>query len=164
MSRKYYLKHPIQFLQQIYYNIKNIIERAKKGYSYFDVMDMDDFLLTIIPPMLREIGKSMAYPGNSDFPTPESWENWCNNLAAHFEEIQDIDEWIDQRNEYAKKWHTINRPLFPDDVSTTTYDRDYIEDIQIKYFKRELELTEEHTKMVEELFAELAHNLSCLWI
>lgn len=165
MRKSYYLKHPLKFIKQIHYNIKNSIERITKGYSYFDVMDMDDFLLALIPAMLHDLSHGGAYPGDNEFPTYESWSEWCNNLAIRFEEIQDADAWENKRNEYLQKWHTICKSTFSSNSNvTTTYDDDYVDEIKGKYFKRMVELTEERAKIIIELFTELSQKWDRLWI
>lgn len=45
------------FLREWYYNVKNFIHRGRHGWAPTDVWDIDDYLSSIIPPMVRIIAK-----------------------------------------------------------------------------------------------------------
>ena len=60
---KLYLKWKYSHIANWYYSMKNRRQRAKMGYSYYDVSDMDNWFLNIIPKMLRDLkNKKHSYP------------------------------------------------------------------------------------------------------
>ena len=51
-------------LKRFWYNIQCFFERGKKGYCWRDVMDLDCFLINLLPNMLEEFNqKRNGYPG-----------------------------------------------------------------------------------------------------
>ena len=142
-TKHFYLTHPWKFLQECWWNIKASWSRCIKGYAGRDVAEMDEFLLYLIPAMLHEMADGDAYPGNEEFPTYESWQNWCNSLADRFEAVQEKN-W-DGHNEWEEKWHSMS-PLFiphPNLTTTYTFTAEEAEEVRAKYYAREKELFEE---------------------
>jgi len=74
------------------YNIKNFFrnirwsaQRITKGYCAKDAWDIDYHLSALIAAMLEDLAKnSHTYPGNEEFPTPESWEKYLLELSHDF--------------------------------------------------------------------------------
>lgn len=165
MRPLYYLKHPRRFFRELYYSFKYAWQRATKGYSFYDSMDMDDFLLHVIPGMLRDIANAQAYPGTEPFETPEKWEDWCNSLADVFESLQG-DGWTEGRNEYEKDWHTACDVLHshPNITMTLTMTKEQAEEICELYWAREKELWAERDKLLQDSYAALAKYHNMLWI
>lgn len=57
----------MKILKKLYYNIKYFIQRGKRGYSDFDLMDIDAFLLELIPNMLKDFKeKTDGFPLDLD--------------------------------------------------------------------------------------------------
>lgn len=161
---RYYLKHPFGFIKETWLNIKAAWNRATKGYAWRDAAEMDEFLLHIIPKMLRDIADGDAYPGNDEFPTYESWQDWCNDLAAKFESVQE-ENW-DGKNEYEDQWHnaTLYREPHPNLTMTTTLTDEQYENLRKNYFNRCLELEKERDRIIEECYYSLATHHQYLWI
>ena len=73
----------MKIFRKIYYNIKYFIQRGKRGYSDFDLMDMDIYLLDLIPNMLKNFkNKKDGFPSDLD---EESWNNILKEMIEHFE-------------------------------------------------------------------------------
>ena len=73
----------MKFFRKIYYDIKYFIQRGKRGYSNFDLMDMDSYLLDLITNMLKDFkNKKNGFPSNLD---EESWNNVLKEIIEHFE-------------------------------------------------------------------------------
>lgn len=163
--KRFYVSHPWKFLQECWWNIKAGWSRCTKGYAYRDAADMDEFLLHLIPAMLRELANGPAYPGNDEFPTYESWQMWCNSLANRFENVQE-EHWGDGRNEWETQWHSMMPALLPHPNLTTTYTftTEQVEEVREKYYAREKELFEEREQIIQQLYLELAKHHSMLWI
>lgn len=165
MRLRYYLTKPWRFLRELHYSFKYAWQRATKGYSFYDSMDMDDFLLHVIPGMLRDIANADGYPGTEPFEEPEKWEDWCNSLADIFESLQ-CDNWEKGRNEYEKKWHTACDVLHSHSnvTMTLTMAKEQAEEICELYWAREKELWDERDKLLQDAYMELSKYHNCLWI
>lgn len=119
---KLYLKWKYSHIANWYYSMKNRRQRAKMGYSYYDVSVMDNWFINIIPKMLRDYKKSMqAYP---ELFTEEWFENnkeecekygydidafYCN---TRFDE--DAERLSKEINKYnLRKWEeTLDKMIF----------------------------------------------------
>lgn len=165
MRLRYYLTKPWRFFRELYYSFKYAWQRATKGYSYYDSMDMDDFLLHVIPGMLRDIANGDAYPAVEPFDTYEKWENYCNSLADVFESLQE-ENWSDGRNEWQEEFDKAFEVRHPNPNLTTTMDmtKEEADEICKMYFEREKELAEERQKLIENAFNELSQHLTMMWI
>ena len=166
-SARYYLKHPWEWIEDLFYNIRDAFRRAIYGWTYRDVWDLGYFLLDILPPMLRHMAdKGSAYPGTEPFSTPEEWHKWLYNLADSLAKIGDEDYWTCQRNEYYEEWQALIE--YQDNPHiTTTFDYDtskeHIKEINHLYWNRMRELNNERQKLTEDTFLEMAKHYFCLW-
>lgn len=165
MRLRYYLTKPWRFFRELYYSFKYAWQRATKGYSFYDSMDMDDFLLHVIPGMLRDIANGEAFPGVEPFETYEKWQDYCNSLADVFESLQE-ENWSEGRNEWQEDFDRAFsiRHQHPNLTVTTDMTEEEADEICKMYFEREKELAEEQQKLIEEVFVELGHNLFKFWI
>lgn len=61
---------------------KYAAQRIRKGWCESDVWNLDLYLESIIIDTLRQLADvSHGYPGNDEFPTFESWQNWLRETA-----------------------------------------------------------------------------------
>lgn len=163
--KRYYFRKPWRFFREIGQNINAAWQRATKGYAWRDAAEMDEFLLHIIPGMLREIANGGAYPGDDEFPTYEAWQDWCNGLADVFESVQE-ENWSEGRNEWESKWRVAQQVFYPHPnlTTTTTITREDAETIRNAYWSREKELREERDAIILDAYNQLAKNHQYLWI
>ena len=162
--KRYYLLKPWKFLQECWWNVKAAWERATKGYAWRDAAEMDEFLLHIIPAMLRTIAQEEAYPGNEEFPTYESWADKCNAMADVFESVQE-ENWNLGQNEWDEKFHNMMREAWHPNITTTSnYNLEDMETIKNAYWAREQELQQERDKLILDAYQTLAKYHSYLWI
>jgi hypothetical protein len=156
----------MHFFRELYNSIKYARQRAIKGYSFYDSMDMDDFLLHVIPGMLRDIANERACPGVAPFETCEKWQDYCNSLADVFESLQEENWQCEGRNEWEKEFERAYEVRHTNPNITTTLDmsKEDADMVCKMYFEREKELTEERTKLLKDAFRELANNFNMFWI
>lgn len=162
---RYYLTHPWKFFQELGQNIHLIWQRATKGYAYSDAAEMDEFLLHIIPAMLREIANGAAYPSNDEFPTYEKWQDFCNSLADVFESVQE-ENWEEGRNKWEEDFNKAFEILHPHPNFTCTSDMTEEEAQQVckLYWEREKELWSERENIIKDAYAILAKYHGYFWI
>ena len=73
----------MKIFRKIYYNIKYFIQRGKKGYSNFDLMDMDNYLLELIPNMLKDFkNRKDGFPMHLN---ENEWNNILDEIISCFE-------------------------------------------------------------------------------
>ena len=153
----YYLLRPHKFFKDVYWNVRNFIHRGRYGFAYSDVWCMDEYLLDLIPLMLRYLGEhSCGYPGTPPFETREKYKLFLFQLAEKFEQCQDDGEW---RNEYYKAYEKAIEAQVEENREATEEERE----IQNKYFERSRSAYEENTKAIIEAYNELAEHHQILW-
>lgn len=169
--KKYYIKHPIQFISHYFYDIKNAWQRANKGYCDKDLWNIDNWFLNIIPKMLTEFQKKTdGYPGNM---TMEEWDNILSEMIKHFKNAN--EETCDFSNMYEKQYvDTVVKDFYhknfeiekePDEDGFYTVDMSILpehEEINKRY--REIEdqreeYIEEELSKAFEMFIKYFHNL-----
>lgn len=140
----------IDFFKYLPKEIKWFCQRGKRGYSDMDVYSIDDWFLTVIVPMLRQLKETKhGYP--SDL-TPEQWDKILDRMIFCFKEVN--DDTCSMVNEYSGKLFSF----ITNDEETNKADKE----LKDKFFKREIEIDEYKTKMKNEgfqLFSKYFHNL-----
>lgn len=163
--KRYYLLHPWKLIKEIGTNIQAAWHRATRGWAYSDAAEMNEYLLHLIPELLRQIGDDIAYPGTEPFETLEKWQDWCNGLADLFVSLQE-ENWSEGRNEWEDKLGEAIEVLYPHPNYTTTNTMtvEDAEDVRKLYWEREAELAEERRRLIKNAFTELAKYYDYLWI
>ena len=166
--KRYYLTHPWKFFKDFWINFKNGWYRATKGYGYTDLWNIDNWLLTVLPAMLRELAeRHNAYPGQPPFETSEKWEAWLIDMAERLEYLQEDDD--EKENEYAKAFYSemdLRRRVTDNgNMLTITYtsNDEEFEQLRQNYFRRCREIVEKKRKLAKEVGEELFGYLHCLW-
>lgn len=164
-AKRYYLIHSWLFLKECWWNLKAAWQRATKGHAWRDSAEMHEYLLNLIPSMLRDIADGISYPCSEEFPNHESWQKFCNDLAAKFESAQ--EENCYEKNEYNEQFLTAFDILYnksPYITMTYTMTEEEAEEICRKYHARENEIDEERVRIVKEAFNTLVEYYFELWI
>lgn len=82
-------------------NIKHMHQRIKKGYSFRDVYSMDEWFLTVIPNMIKDLNETkFGYPMSV---TNEEWEEILNRIIFCFRECD--EKTCSIKNEYKENYH-----------------------------------------------------------
>lgn len=145
----YYWTHPHLFIKDIWRNIKNMRMRISRGWCWQDLWNMNDWLLEILPDMLRTLAnKASGYPGSPPFDTEEKWRDWLTDLAWRFEYCQ--EDKVLARNEYAKEYYKPF-PSLP------------VDEVRELYFKENERLFAERQRMLKQAFNELSEHIDNLW-
>ena len=75
-------------------------QRVTRGFCYWDVWDFDTHLAELMAQGLTVLAdEGCAYPGNDEFPTPESWSDYLHEIVRLLR--FSLDE---QPNEYQEEW------------------------------------------------------------
>ena len=168
LSRIYYIKHPWKIFSHAWDNCKAAWQRATKGFAASDVWDLDHYLLTLLPAMLRKLAdEGMSYPGIAPFETPEKWETWLREMADKLESLQ--EDWAETRNEYDEPYfhaleeHRRVRRADPSIIRYDTYNDEDLEILHDKWLARVNELNQEQKDFTIKTFEELGRYLGFLW-
>lgn len=166
--KRYYLKHPIKWVKEAYWNIRNFIHRGKYGYAYTDVWNWFNWWPRVGAEALKYLKEhGSCCPGYTPFETKEKWDNYLNDMAEKLiwcaescecvNDHEDRNELYQQSEEVrVRSWQqTENGCKF----NITPEDQKILD----QYWSREYELDEEDTQKRIEIFTELAKNLSRFW-
>ena len=166
-------------LKRFWYDIQCFFERGKKGYCWRDVMDIDYFLINLLPNMLEEFNqKRNGYPGRlvlehpdlSDDERSAIWGEYIKEIIQHFKNGN--EDTCDQKNEWEEIVNNILLQDFPQIGSCLVYkqinedDSEEIKELKRtyqKYFAREAELTEYRKSEVQKGFQMLSEIFGDLW-
>lgn len=167
-TKRYYLTHPWVWFRHVWCNLRAAYWRSKYGFCPTDVFEFGYWFLDVIPQMLKYLAKNaVGYPGNDNFPTPESWENHLLSIVNLLENAR--DEVRDQKNEYAKEFYKfLDSKTIIEETDENGNKVHKIApapvEVEHKYFKRDMELAEEQDVMIEEALKLLAETpLKALW-
>ena len=149
---RHYITHPWKFFEDCWLNIKAAYQRITRGFAYRDLFNIDNWFLDIFPEMLKEFRENLhSFPGNSEFPTFESWAAYLEEMETHFRNANEnqkveLNEW---EEDYPMKWQKNKG-----EVCLT---------ITEKWLARETEIEawrEEELKKAMGMFMNCFH---CLW-
>ena len=113
-------KKPVKYVKDFFYSVYFAKQRACKGYSDYDLWDIDNWFLTVIPDMLTEFNeKTMATPKciiddtekiYKDLPANEiskmaeiRWKSILDSMSFLFKEALDSKRFSD-KEEYNRVW------------------------------------------------------------
>lgn len=157
-SKRYYLTHPWVWFRHVWCNLRSAYWRSKYGFCPGDVWEFGYWFIEIAPQMLKYLAENgCGYPGNDDFPTPESWKNHLLSIANLLENAR--EDVRDQKNEYYDEYmkHIEEYEWVTDDNGNKVY-RPIDNNISKKYIEREQQLAEEQDVMAEEAIKMLAET------
>lgn len=148
----YYVRHPLKFLRELRNNMRNAIMRVRYGWCHYDIWNMDNWMLTVLPEMLRYLAENgCGYPGTDEFPTSEAWENWLKYIAASLESCKE-DE-VEKRNPYNKGYHHELEVHF----------NEMDEELRENYWTEQKRLWEERNELLKQVGTDLFAHLDNLW-
>lgn len=143
--KSYYLIHPWKWFKHLFQNLRAAYRRIKFGWCYTDVWELGYWLLEILPPMFEYLAANgYGFPGDEEFPTYESWQQWLLKIAQDIRSVQ--EENVEKQNEYDEEFHHTHN-----------------EEIGKKYFQRMIELDKWREEKMVEIFSELARKIPALW-
>lgn len=142
------------FISILPYRLRDCYWRIRYGWCPTDCWDMETWLLTTLPNMLRYLTqhhwayKSYEEPESYDGEHNDKWEAFLWGLS---------DKLIECREDY---WENQNEFI-------QTFYKEFEKDKKVKldprYFERARELEAERQKHMSATFKELGENLTSLW-
>lgn len=163
-SWRYWLRHPIKWIKDVFGDLRAAYQRAKYGWAPRDTFSFDNWFMEVIPPMLRYLADDserfgVSY-GCAPFDTPEKWHAFIRSLADRIESCKEEEQ--DKRNEY---YGDYMREITSGGKITWNYDSDAADsnDLHAKYFARSKELWEEAQHTIEETLLEMGKYFFALW-
>ena len=109
-SDKVAMYYPWKYIRNLPKNIESVIRRFKwayqritKGYANCDLWNLDHYLAKLIASAVRELAETgMGFPGDEEFPTEESWEEYLKTIADFFEMYLDDELFNVYEEDYLK--------------------------------------------------------------
>ena len=148
----FYIKHPINFLKELVWNIRSAKDRIKKGYCDTDWMNFDVWFKNIASDMLKDMAQyGHAYPGSEPFDTPEKWNAWLNKMSEQLLICTDDD--ID--NEYYQP--------YLDELTKNIENNPELEELREKYLNRSKQIMVQHKILFKKTMNELIEHWDSLW-
>jgi len=102
----------LYYMPKVWINdIKIAWQRARMGYAYIDVWEIDTWFLDIMPKMLTHLKDyGMSYPGFHEDGTefsPEEWSKVISEMIECFEKAKEQDDDCGKGAEYLIQTFTI---------------------------------------------------------
>ena len=171
-KKTYYLIHPWKWWYDTYWNIRNWIHRANKGFAYIDCWNFCEYYPRVGAEALRYLARhNSGYPGTKPWNTMEEWREYLEYLANRLqrcadsqdicfgqerneyqEELDEIMERRKERTEHEDGSVTISHTLTPEE-----------EEIRKKYWEREKEIRSADQEYIEKTFRWIGEDLSHLY-
>ena len=172
-KKTYYLTHPWKWWHDTYWNIRNWIHRANKGFAYTDCWNFCDYYPRVGAEALRYLARhNSGYPGYPPWETPEKWREHLNEMASklqHCADFLDSECETDERNEYQEAFYEMcdrTHREYKDEKGNTVWTSERTpedEELAEKYFKRCEELNKVDRRYAREVFGFLGENLGRYW-
>ena len=169
---RYYLRCPIRFFKDVFGCARDAWHRARYGWAYGDVWNFNTWFLEVIPDMLDYLAANgYGYPGDSEFPTYESWQEWLRAQAAAIRSCS--EEAQEKRNEHKyafdaalDQMNMVSKPD-PDNpkLIALSFENEpaNMDELRAKYYARAQEIAKESDATLENALIELAHKMPTLW-
>lgn len=141
---------------------KHMYSRIRKGYCEWDLWDFDHYLEEVLINGLKEFCDGTdGYPGNDEFPTFESWENYLKEIITLLERSQEDNENGYYVNDYLEDFENLPRDLFDNKRPEYTPEQ---EETRRKFFDKEKEIAELRKADKDKALQMLAHVWGSLWL
>lgn len=169
---RYYLTHPWNFIKDTMRIIRDIIHRAKYGWTYSDVWNFNSWFLEIIPDMLDYLAAhGNGYPSDDEFPTYKSWQNWLKTQATALRSCS--EEGQENQNEYKEEYdaaltqcHLSSKPD-PDNpklrIITFENEPENMSELTKVYYTRAGQIAQDSSEILKNTMIELADKMPTLW-
>lgn len=154
-------ENPIKAIRLFFQDLKFCIQRIRKGYCDRDLWNIDYWLLSQLPSMLKEYKESKhGYP--STFENEEAWDAVLDEMIFLFTEAHEKtcskenpydDEYYTASNEFTKKYGTLGEKLrTPEEI-----EKDSKLHCRTAHFMSELpeykEIYEKHSAASKEIYS-----------
>ena len=103
-STRHYLTHPWLFFKELWIGAKNAYHRARYGWCWVDLWNMDTYLDALIPNMLDELAnRSCGWPSSPEWPRFEDWTAELHTLATLWRLCGQVtDIFVQEKEEFDK--------------------------------------------------------------
>ena len=133
-------------------------QRITRGYCDFDYWDLDTYLTELLSQSIKTLAdETHGYPGNEEFPTYESWQEYLYKIVdlLRFALKDDIP------NEYEPAWlKTWEDKNWTSTLNDRTPEE---EEITHKYLDKESENAQKQIDARNEAFKMIYHVYDHLW-
>lgn len=162
-----YPKTPLRNIKQFFKNIKYGYQRATRGFSDYDLWNLDYFYKRLIIDSLEAFKKY-----NIGYPDGYTQEEWNANIEKIIEKLKDSESFgKESENKYTKAFDEMIESLHserkenPDGSIVDSYDDRTPKQKELTrlYAEEERKIVERKQQSLEEGMAMLAKSLPDLW-
>ena len=171
---KYYsLKHPIKNIKLFFSHIRWAHQRVHRGYSDYDVGDIDVWFNRTVPDMLLDFKNSVTgYPMRLQY---EYYEEHKDEIGMPYEDLISLpknpspirDEWMKRMDDHCRqKWKSIieeMRFLFLETNEDTCTKYPYYEMNSYEYSRKYDEICNYRRECRKKAFDLFYEWFECLW-
>ena len=165
-KKTYYLTHPWKWWHDTYWNIRNWIHRANKGFAYTDCWNFCDYYPRVGAEALRYLARhNSGYPGTKPWNTLEYLANRLER-CANCQDIlfgEDRNEYKDELDEIMRKTRLIKEDANGNTILSHTDFTPEEEEIRKKYWEREKEIRDADQAYIRETYRWIGEDLPHFW-
>ena len=155
-KKSWYLKHPLSWIKELFYNIHCARQRVRHGYCDMDWYNFCYWFLDVVPCMLRDIAnRGYSYPALGEYDSKEKWEEFLLNLADSFDRCKEDNL---PKNEHLAEFDAMLNEYGSSENFTLQG-----KIVKNKYMQREKEIAEERRRILADAFRLLSENFFNLW-
>ena len=161
---RYYLSHPIKYIQDLFYPIRYAWQRCYRGYADIDLFNMDQYLIKLMPKMLDDLADSSVgfpYSQTLGFSNSEDWKSYLKTIAIHFRNAD--EELCPEKNRYEPifNYAGVTETKHPDGSVSITSNAP--EELRKNYWNRMVEISQYRQRELDKAFDMLHPIFFTLW-
>lgn len=166
-NKRYYITHPWKIFKDLKDAWKNVYSRARKGYAWVDLWNLDAYLGEMVPNAIDELAdRSHGWPANKDWPEFEDWKNELH-IMAKLLRLCNID-WFEENNDFWKTFDEWRDGSLLEPIKHLSGYKEYLFTDE-ELTRIDAELNKYHKMSIatnimrKKLFARLAYIYPSLW-
>lgn len=131
-------------------------QRATRGYSDWDLWDLDQFYVKLFKDSLWALSEiTHGWPANNDFPEFEDWTNYLKDISRLFDMSREEYIYENKLNPYYDEYMST---LKADDFLNSPHS-----EIRDKYFEEQERLDIKRIEYRNEAFEKMLKYFDALW-
>lgn len=157
----YYLNHPVRFVCHLFRPFKWAWQRCTRGYADCDWWDAGQFLIELIPSILKKMAEDPSgYPCNMFHSTAE-WQEYLRSIALRF--MNANEDMCPEENEYESMFTYAGVTETKHSDGTISIVSNATEELRKNYWNRTVEINQYRERELGKAFELLHPVFFTLW-